>query len=204
MTDQTALERTDLVVPGDGAELRLERGRVTISKRALTQESPTTVEFGVEQVRGAQLRTSSRGSRGWLHVAVVGGSPAPPGELAAAGDPYALPLTSASLGPARRLARLVERHIRERGMPQDVGPNEGRLSSGVAITDAPVTADTADITATSDEAASRGAAASSQDAGHAPGDPAEFVAELRTIAELHASGALTDDEFERAKARVLG
>lgn len=202
MTDQTALERTDLVVPGDGAELRLERGRVTISKRALTQESPTTVEFGVDEVRGAQLRSSSRGSRGWLHVAVVGGSPAPPGELAAAGDPYALPLTPASVGPARRLARLVERHIRERGMPQDVGPNEGRLSSGVAITRAPVTADAA--TSTSDEAAAQVPAASSREAVRAPGDPAEFVAELRTIAELHASGALTDEEFERAKARVLG
>lgn len=201
MTDQTALERTDLVVPGDGAELRLERGRVTISKRALTQETPTTVEFGVDQVRGAQLRTSSRGSRGWLHVAVVGGSPAPPGELAAAGDPYALPLTAASLGPARRLARLVERHVRERGMPQDVGPNEGRLSSGVAITSAPVTSDTSD---TSDEAASRVPAASFGEAARAPGDAAEFVAELRAIAELHASGALTDEEFERAKARVLG
>jgi hypothetical protein len=186
VTDQTALERTDLVVPGDGAELRLEGGRITISKRALTQERPTTVEFGVDQVRGAQLRTSSRGSRGWLHVAVVGGSPAPPGELAAAGDPYALPLSPTSLGPARRLARLVERHIRARGMPHDEGPNEGRLSSGVSITSAPVTADTpAEET-------------------RASGDPADFVAELRTLAELRSSGALTEEEFDRAKARVLG
>jgi hypothetical protein len=197
--DQTALERAQIVVPGDGAELRLEGGRVTISKQTITREAPTTVDVDVDQVRGAQLRTSSRGSRGWLHIAVVGGSPAPPGELAAAGDPYALPLTPASLGPARRLVKLVERHIRERGMPSDAGLNEGRSSSGVALTDAPVTV------GVSDGAPGRSGVPEvpSEDGARAPADPAEFVAELRTLAELHTSGALSDDEFERAKARVL-
>lgn len=84
-------------------------------------------------------------------------------------------------------------------MPPDEGPNEGRISSGVAITTAPVTArapdegarGSADLPQTPDEAA------------RTSGDPTEFVAELRTIAELHASGALTDEEFARAKARVL-
>ncbi|MEX1163125.1 MAG: SHOCT domain-containing protein [Nitriliruptor sp.] len=29
------------------------------------------------------------------------------------------------------------------------------------------------------------------------------MAELQALAELHASGALSDEEFDRAKARVL-
>jgi hypothetical protein len=33
---------------------------------------------------------------------------------------------------------------------------------------------------------------------------ADLVAELRALADLQASGALTDAEFERAKTRVLG
>ncbi len=40
-----------------------------------------------------------------------------------------------------------------------------------------------------------------------PGDGSDdpvFVAELATLAELHRSGALTDDEFASAKQRLLG
>ena len=47
-----------------------------------------------DQVRSATLRRPGNGAPGWLHVAVIDGSPAPPSELAAAGDPYTLPLTS--------------------------------------------------------------------------------------------------------------
>ncbi|WP_052667024.1 SHOCT domain-containing protein [Nitriliruptor alkaliphilus] len=204
MSDQTALEGARLVVRGERGELAVDQGRITISKQAPTRDAPTTVEFGVDQVRGTDLQAPSRGGRGWLHVGVVGGSPAPPGDLAAAGDPYTLPLTSRSVGSARRFAKLVDRHVQARGMPRETGLSEGRLSSSVAITRAPVTP--------------RPAAA--QDTTPAPAfpppppptdvedgdrtEPSDLVAELQALAELHGSGALTDEEFERAKARLLG
>ena len=34
--------------------------------------------------------------------------------------------------------------------------------------------------------------------------PADPVDELKKLAELHASGALTDEEFATAKAKILG
>jgi hypothetical protein len=37
----------------------------------------------------------------------------------------------------------------------------------------------------------------------APAQP-DMTAELKNIADLHASGALTDEEFASAKAKVLG
>lgn len=205
MRDQTALERAKLVVPGDRAELRVEGGRVTIDKQAPTREAPTSVEFGVDRIRGAQLRAPSRGVRGWLHLSVVGGSPAPPGELAAAGDPYTLPVTGRSVGAARRFAKLVDRHVRERGMPREVGPTEGRLSAGVSITDAPAPEPTADPPPTAAEPSTEPPTeASDRRVASAPSGPAAFVAELQALADLRASGALSDEEYERAKARVLG
>jgi hypothetical protein len=36
-----------------------------------------------------------------------------------------------------------------------------------------------------------------------PGQPADIVAQLKTLADLHASGVLTDAEFAAAKSRVL-
>ncbi len=196
MADGTALERTQLVVQGDRSELRVADGRITISKQAPTRDAPTSVEFGVEQVRGTQLRAPARGAPGWLHVGVVGGSPAPPGELAAAGDPYTLPVTARSIGSARRFVRLVDRHVQERGMPRDEGPNEGRLSSGVAITTAPPTSETASDV--------REPASHPPEVSTSPADASDLVAELRALAELHTSGALSDEEFGRAKARLLG
>ena len=35
-------------------------------------------------------------------------------------------------------------------------------------------------------------------------DPASSADEIEHLAQLHASGALTDDEFASAKAKVLG
>jgi hypothetical protein len=225
VSDRTALETARLVVRGDRGELSADGGRVTISKQAPTRDAPTTVEFGVDQVRGAQVQTSSRGSRGWLHVGVVGGSPPPPSDLAAAGDPYTLPLTSRSVGAARRFAKLVERHVQARGMPGEVDRNEGRLSSSVAITRAPASrrpVEEVDASPpppfppppfppppppSSEPARSStrsGAEAAAASAGEEPADPADLVEELRALAELHQSGALSDAEFERAKARVLG
>lgn len=210
---QTALERARLVVGGDRGELVVEDGRVTIAKQAPTREAPTTVDFGVDEVRSTHLQAPSRGSRGWLHVGVVGGSPRPPGELAALGDPYTLPVTSRSWGAARRFAKLVERHVQERGMPHETGPTEGRLSSGVALTSAPgdVALPAADPPQPPPPPpppppAADPASATSEAAPGPPdaADPADLVTELRALADLRASGALTEEEFQRAKARVLG
>lgn len=235
VTDRTALERADLVVSGDRAELRVEDGHVTIDKQAPTRDAPTRVEFGIDRIRGTQLKAPSRGVRGWLHLSVVGGSPTPPGEFAAAGDPYTLLVTGRSVGAARRFAKLVDRHVRERGMPWELDPTEGRLSAGVSITDA--SAGAVDLPPTASEPSTGPSMpppaeasteppaeprtgpstegpteppveASTEVSEHhvtsVPSDPAAFVAELRALADLHASGALSDEEYARAKARVLG
>lgn len=208
MPEGTTLERTRLVIEGVRSELVLEGGRITITKEAPTQAAPSTVDVGVERVRGTTLNAPSRGERGWLHVAVAGGSPAPPGELAAAGDPYTLPITSRSSSAARRFARLVDRHVAERGMPPDPRVGGRRYSSGVSLVDPPdevagATAqadpDWEDIPPAADVAAADPGPADAADAADATG----FVTQLRQLADLHASGVLTDEEFERAKARLL-
>ena len=43
-----------------------------------------------------------------------------------------------------------------------------------------------------------------QDQGDYAPPPADPADEIEHLAQLHASGALTDDEFATAKARVLG
>lgn len=182
MADRTALERAKLTIAGDRAELRVEDGRITVTKEAPTRAAPTEVTVGTDQVRGTQLQLPSRRARGWLHLSVVGGSPVPPGELAAAGDPYTLPLVSRAVVAAKRFARLVDRHLHVRGMPPDLGGQGDGRSPSVAVRTASTTAP---------EAASP------------RGPSANLVKELQALAELHASGALTDDEFDRAKARLL-
>jgi hypothetical protein len=220
VSDRTALEGARLTIRGERGELNADGGRITISKQALTQDAPTTVEFGVDEVRGAQVHTPSRGSRGWLHVGVVGGSPPPPGDLAAAADLFTLPLTSRSVGAARRFVRLVDRHVQGRGMPPEVTANEGRLSSSVAVSRAPTDArprEAVDPPRASPyppppppapEPARRETpptGGGDDDVTSAERvDPTELVEELRTLADLHQRGALTDAEFELAKARVLG
>jgi hypothetical protein len=242
VSERTALEGARLVIRGERGELSADGGRIAISKQALTSEAPTTVEFGVDEVRGAQLQSPSRGSRGWLHVGVVGGSPPPPGDLAAAADPFTLPLTSRSLGAAKRFVRLVDRHVQGRGMPTEVPPSEGRLSSSVTVSREPTGArpaeaggsgpaeadgsgpaeaggsgspETGDASRASSyppppppgpsrSGAPSGAGTSEGAASADRVDPVELVEELRTLADLHQRGALTDAEFELAKARVLG
>jgi hypothetical protein len=210
--DRTALERARLVVHGDRAELRIEDGHLTIDKQAGVAASSVTID--VARVRGTQLQPPKGGTRGWLHVRVVGGSPAPPGELAAAGDPYTLPLTARGVGGAWRVAKLVERHVKARGMPREDAPTEGRWSSSVSLTSTPPPP----RPPSSNGAVSSASATSAVSGGvlpppppppppaapPPPPSPAEFVAELRELAELRDRGALTDAEFERAKARVLG
>lgn len=190
MSDQTALESHELVVTGDRSELRLEHGRIAIHKQATTQARPTEVVFGVDQVRGASLETP-RGT-GWLHVSVVGGSPPPPSGLAATGDPYTLPLTGRGTSAARRLVRMVERHVQQRGMPSEV--TRATASSGVIVRtngDHPVTPPPADTPAPP------GVRAQGETT------TGDLVTRLRELADLHEAGALTDAEFERAKARLL-
>lgn len=190
VSDQTALESQDLVVTGDRSELRLEHGVIVIHKQATTQARPTEVSFDVDQVRGASLETP-RGVAGWLHVSVVGGSPPPPSGLAATGDPYTLPLTGRGTGVARRLVKMVERHVQQRGMPPEAAGGTG--SSGVIVhaggdrptPPAPITGAVPDATA------------------HEQTGSGDVAGRLRELADLHAAGALTDAEFEQAKARVL-
>jgi hypothetical protein len=139
MAEATALERAHLTIRGVRSELVLEDGHITLSKEGTT---PTSITFAVDQVRGTVLEPGSRGGRGWIHLAVVGGTSAPPGELAAMSDPYTLPLTSRAMVTARRLARIVEKHLRERGLPSEPvfaasALASGRFSSGVALTRAP-------------------------------------------------------------------
>jgi hypothetical protein len=139
MAHETGLERTRLVIRGVRSELRVEDGRVTIEKEAPT---PSQVVFGIEQIRGTSLDLPSPVGRGWVHLAVVEGSTTPAGELAAMADPYTLPITARSSGAARRLARLVDKHLRERGLPSEAAfagapPSDGRYSTGVALTSVP-------------------------------------------------------------------
>ena len=194
MDDTTALETKDLVVEGDRSELRLADGEFVLRKEATTQARPTEVQFDIDRVRGATLQRPSGGEPGWLHIAVVGGSPPPPGGLAAASDPYTLPLAGRANGGARRLARMVERHVQVRGLPSDTSATGDSQSTGVVLNpDGPLTPHTGGRAATTTGDGSVEDAASD-----------DLVTRLRELADLHETGALTDAEFERAKARVLG
>lgn len=174
MTDTTSLETTALVVSGLRSELRLDGGRLTIVKEATTQPEPTEVTVAVDAVRAVSLRRPVRGGRGWLHVAVVGGSPPPPTELAAASDPYTLPITSRAVGRAKRLERLVEEHVRARGLPSEE-PQATPRSTGVSVVD-PTSC--------------------------TPDAPTSAARHLALLDELHDAGVLTDAEHERAELRV--
>lgn len=209
MSRSTTLERTRLVISGVRSELVLEDGRVTITKETPTQAAPSSVTVGVDRIRGTSLNIPSRGGRGWIHVAVAGGSPAPPGELAAASDPYTVPITSRATGTAKRFSRLVEKHVAERGMPRDPRVAGRRYSSGVSLVDPPdgdrddrgdagPGASGPDVDAIGADEGAVGA-----DAGDGEVVGAELVTQLRQLAELHEAGALTDEEFDRAKARLL-
>lgn len=225
MSEATRLERTSHVVPGDRSELRLEDGRITLTKEATTQARPTRVTVPVEQVRRVTLKRPSRGRPGWLHLAVVNGSPTPPSELAATGDPYTLPLTARHLHPARRLERLIDDHVRRRGLPhEEPVPAAGAGSSGVIVSPDRPPSPPARPTLSVDAAApsgdaDAGARTTAEPAGTATTSAASAVTaataevaipreqlagHLRELAELHDAGALSDHEFEQAKRRVLG
>ena len=202
MAGETALERQALVVQGERAELRLEDGHLTVHKDATTQERPTEVTVAVDRVRGAELEAPPRGGQGWLHLSVVGGSPPPPTGLAAAGDPYTLPVGSRGAGAARKLVRMVERHVQERGLPSDVAAPGA--SSGVVLNPAGAPSPKEPYAAPAPTATATGRADRAADGEGGQGPGSDLVARLRELADLHAGGALTDDEFQRAKARLLG
>ncbi len=176
MADGTALEIRDLVVPGDRSS---RRGASSCARRPPPRPSPprsrsTWSTCGAR--RSNRPRAAGRAGCTWRSS----GAP-PPTELAAAGDPYTLPVTSRGAGPARRFVRLVERHVRERGLPVAIDPVGG--SSGVVLTaDAP----------------------SRPPRPETPDPDEDLVARLKELAELHAAGALSDEEFQRAKDRLLG
>jgi hypothetical protein len=214
MDDATRLERTSLVVPADRCELRLEGARLAITKERPAQDVPTTVDVPVSEVRGATLERPSRGQPGWLHIAVVGGTPAPTNDLGSALDPYTMPITSRNVAAARRVVRLITQHVQQRGLPPEQEPDRGRISSSVTVTDGPAaTRPTGAAPAPGPPPAAPAARAGSatppaatpetSDAEPPAEDPPSLARTLRELADLHASGALSDEEFEQAKARVL-
>jgi len=117
MSGPTRLERASHTIRTDHAELHLSGGEVVITKQAMTEDAPREVRIPADRIRGADLQKPARGHPGWLHVAAVDGSPRPPTALAAANDPYTLPVTTRTLGAARRFCRLVADHVRDRGLP---------------------------------------------------------------------------------------
>jgi hypothetical protein len=206
-TTTTRLERVSHVVPGERCELRIHDGELSITKETVGQE-PTAVRIPAAQVRGATLERPSRNQPGWLHLAVIGGSPAPTGDLGAALDPYTLPVTTRTLAAAKRVVRLVTQHVQERGLPPEPSSGGGRTSTSVIVT-SPTEARTPTtppppvpppgaVPAEPDPGAS-----ADGDADAAAAGQGSLVATLRELADLHAAGALTDEEFERAKAQVL-
>lgn len=130
---ETRLERRRHHVPAERADLRVEDGVLIVVKQAVTQRQPFEVRVPLERVRAANLRKPARGRPGWLHIAAVGGTPNPSSSLAAASDPYTVPVTARNLGAARRLARLVADHVRDRGLPAET-PGAGPRSTGVLVT----------------------------------------------------------------------
>lgn len=218
--DRTRLERASHTVRGDRSELHLDDGSVTISKESATQAGPTEVTFDVDQVRSATLRRPSNGAPGWLHIAVIDGSPAPPSELAAAGDPYTLPLTPRGLADARKMSRMISDHVQRRGLPS-VGTSQGTSSSSsVIVTSQP--AEPREQPPVAQDRASRGVpepalrvpepapgvpdrSPDPEPSAQAPAgeDHSELPDQLRQLADLHRAGALTDQEFDRAKQRLL-
>lgn len=117
MSGSTRFERANHAIRADHGELRLVGGEVVITRQVMTEDAPRVVRIPADRIRGADLQKPSRGRPGWLHVAAVGGSPRPPTALAAANDPYTVPVTARSLGAARRFCRLVAEHVRDRGLP---------------------------------------------------------------------------------------
>jgi hypothetical protein len=211
VSEATRLERTTHAVAGDRAELRLQDGVITITKAATAQARPTEVTVPIERVRSVEVRKPSRAASGWLHVAVVDGSPAPVTELAAMSDPYTIPIAGRQVTAARRLERLVADHVQRRGLPaEETGPSPRPTPSGVVLTDAPTTASTSTRAPETPPAPPppppppSAAAPSTNGAGDPDDAPEEdLTAKLRELADLHRSGALTDEEFHRAKQAVL-
>jgi hypothetical protein len=211
MTRGTALERSAMVVHGVRASLELADGHVTITKESAVQAGPTTIDVDIGQIRGTTLTAPSRGGRGWLHVAVGGGSPPPPSELAAAGDPYTVPLTGRGVAAARKFTRMVDRHVRAHGLPTDTPRDQQPRTGSVVLTSStpappeepeeprPAAVPATEEAAPVPEPRVEDADGQVDEDAHGP----DLVVALRELADLHAAGALSDDEFERAKQRLL-
>lgn len=201
---QTALERAALTVRGVRGQLQVADGKVRIERDGDAATPGTAVEVPLTEIRGTTLSAPGVSSRGWIHLAVVGGTPTPTGDMAAMSDPYVLPLTVRGLAGARKLVKLVERHLQQRGLPPDQPrATQRRPSSSVIPRPSPAPTQTASTpTATVEPETTIVLPDVPERKGTA--GRAEFVEELRTLAELHAAGALTDDEFSRAKRKLLG
>jgi hypothetical protein len=200
MSDATRLERTTHAVNGVRAGLQLTEGEVRIEKEAAGDGGPTSVTVPVDRIRGVEVQKPSRSSSGWLHLAVVDGSPPPSTELAAMSDPYTIPLTTRHLSAARRFERMVEDHVQRRGLPPETPSTRPTTSSGVVLTDAPTTSETAPEEPPPPAPTAPATVAPDADE---PAPEGALAAQLRELAALHAAGSLTDEEFRLAKERVL-
>ena len=213
MRDTTRLERASMAVKGDRAELRLEAGQFTITKRAATKGDASSVSAAVHEVRGATVEKPSRGQRGWFHLSVVGGTVLPPTELAASADPYTFPITGRDVAAAKRVARLVADHVRKRGLPAESAAAALESSSGVSIASRGGAATTPAPAGPAAHAEPPAAPAADAAAAQAPVPPPPATPATSTpgtvpdlhlceLADLHRAGVLTDEEYARARVRV--
>jgi hypothetical protein len=115
------------------------------------------------------------------------------------------------------VVRLITEHVQQRGLPPEQEADRGRISSSVTVTDGPALASPSAPTSppppVAPPAVSRGEAedpaprssAIPEASEPAPSaqEPTSLARTLRELADLHASGALSDEEFEQAKTKVL-
>lgn len=184
MSDRpTPLERGGLVVRGRHGHVTVARDELVIVNAGATA-SPSQVHVPLPEVRGATVVPARRGTPGWVHVAVVDGSPPPPGQLAAVGDPYTVALGLGQVRSARRFVRAVEQHILRRGLPTATLTTR---STSVALTDA---RPQPELVSAPEPALPSGA-------------DDDWLTRLGEVADLHRRGLLTDHELAAAKTRLL-
>jgi hypothetical protein len=202
MTVATRLERASLTVVGPRCELRLGSARVSVTKDG-GDGPPSTVTIPVGRIRAIALERPSRGAPGWLHLTVIGGTPTPTSSLGATLDPYTVTVTSRNLPAARKLVRLVTQHIQARGLPPE--PSDRAVSGSTSVIVTAATPRPAAPSAPPPPPAPPTGRKPEEPRRDAPHDDEEegWLRSLRHLAELRDTGALSDDEFERAKVKLL-
>jgi hypothetical protein len=207
MTVATKLERASLRVVGPRYELQLGSARITIRKDG-GDGPPSNLTIPVGRIRATALERPSRGTPGWLHLTVVGGTPTPTSSLGATLDPYTVTITARDLPAARKLVRLVSQHIQARGLPPEPADGTIAASTSVIVTGAasrPATPPPPPPQPPGSPPNGQAAAPPIPSTSPPDSDDEEeaWLRSLRHLAELRDAGALSDDEFERAKVKLL-